>query len=129
MAWSQSYRQNGSDIVKHTFAWVSNASGAATVASTAVISGAIQRVVIIPSGTAAPTTLYDLTLTDSDSVDCLAGQGANMSATVTLNTCSGTPLKDGTTTSVIPMVVDSILTLNVTNAGDTKAGTVVVYVR
>lgn len=129
MPWVQSYRQNGTDIVKHTFTFVANGSGEATVASTLVISGEIVRVVIIPSASAAPTTLYDLTLTDSDSVDVLAAQGADMSATVTLNTCPGTPLKDGTTTSVIPMVVDSILTLNVTNAGSAGAGTVIVYVR
>lgn len=129
MPWVQSYRQNGTDIVKHTFTFVASGAGAATVASTVVISGEIVRVVIIPSASAAPTTLYDLTLTDSDSVDVLAAQGANMSATVTLNICPGTPLKDGTTTSVIPMVVDSILTLNVTNAGSAGAGTVIVYVR
>ena len=128
MPWTQSYRQNGTDIVKHTFTWTSAADGTATVASTQVISGEILRVVIDP-GAAAPTTLYDMTLTDSDSVDVLAAQGANLSATVTLNICPGTPLKDGTTTSVVPMIVDSILTLNITNAGDSKNGTVVVYVR
>jgi len=129
MAWSQVYRANGSDIVKHTFDWVSAADGTATLASGQAVSGKIERVVIIPSGSAAPTTLYDLTLTDVESVDTLAGQGANLSATVTLNICPGTPLKDGTTTSVIPMVVDGVLTLNVTNAGNAKAGSVVVYVR
>ena len=129
MPWSQSYRQNGSDVVKHTFTWVSDSGGAATVASDIAISGQIVRVVIIPSGTAAPTTLYDMTLTDSNSVDVLAGQGANLSATVTANVCPGTPLKDGTTVSVVPMVVDSVLTLNITNAGNAKAGTVIVYVR
>ena len=129
MGWSQVYRANGSDVVKHTFTWTSAADGTATVASDQAVSGQILRVVIIPSASAAPTTLYDLTLTDPNSVDVLAGQGANMSATATLSTCPGTPLKDGTTTSVIPMVVDGILTLNVTNAGDTKAGTVILYVR
>lgn len=129
MAWSQVYRQNGSDVVKHTFDWTSNGSGAATVASTLAVSGVIVRVVVIPSATVAPTALYDVTLTDADSVDVLAGLGANMSATVTLNTCPGTALTDGTTVSVVPMFVDSILTLNVTNAGASKAGKVVVYVR
>ena len=126
MPWAQSYRQNGTDIVKHTFTFVAVA-GVATVASTVAISGQILRVVIDP-GSPAPTNLYDMTLTDSDSVDVLAGRGADLSDTATTNICPGTPLKDGTTTSVVPMVVDSILTLNITNAG-TGVGTVVVYVR
>lgn len=129
MSWSTSYRENGSDVVKHTFEWVSDASGNATIPSGFAVSGYITRVVIIPSGSAAPTTLYDLTMTDEDGVDVLAGRGANMSATATLSMCPGTPINDGTTASVVPVVVDSILTLNVANAGNAKAGTVVVYVR
>lgn len=117
------------DVVKYTFAWTSDAAGAATVASPQKISGEILRVVTIPSATAAPTTLYDITLTDESSMDVLAAQGANLSATVTAHVCPGLPLKDGTTTSVRPIAVNDILTLNVTNAGDTKAGTVHVYVR
>lgn len=130
MGWSQVYRQNGSDVVKHTFPWVSDGSGNAVVASGLPVSGEIQRVVFIPSsGGTAPTALYDVTLTDSDGVDVLAGQGANLAASGNTHVCPGVPLKDGTTTSVVPVVVDSILTLNVTNAGAAKAGTVVVYVR
>jgi hypothetical protein len=129
MPWSQDYRENGTDVVKHTFDWVSAADGSATLPSGLAVSGQIQRIVIDPSGSAAPSTLYDLTLTDEDGVDVLAGQGANLSETTTTSFCPGTPLKDGTTTSTYPTVVDGILTLNITNAGDTKAGKVVVYVR
>lgn len=129
MAWSQAYRENGSDVVKHTFAWTSAADGTATVASGLAVSGQVQRVVFIPSATAAPTDLYDVTLTDADSMDILAGQGANLSTSTSSSVCPGIPFDDGTTTSVAPCVVDSILTLNVTNAGDSKAGSVIVYVR
>jgi hypothetical protein len=130
MPWTQSYRQNGSDVVKHTVTWLSDAGGSATVASGLPVSGKIVRVVIIPAGAPdAPTNLYDLTLTDSDGVDVLAGQGANALEATIWNLCPGTPLRDGTTVSVVPMVVDGVLTLNVTNAGDSKRGTVVVYVR
>lgn len=129
MGWSVSYRQYGTDIVKHTFDWVSDGSGNATLPSSIAVSGQIVRVVFIPSASAAPTSLYDVTLTDADSMDVLAAQGANLSATVTSHVCPGTPLKDGTTTSVLPLVVDSVLTLNVSNAGASKAGKVVVYVR
>lgn len=127
MPWVQSYRQNGTDIVKHTFTFVANGGGSVSQASGLPVSGEIQRVVIVP-GTPTPTALYDLTLTDSDGVDVLAGQGANVAAG-NVNICPGTPLKDGTTTGVLPMVVDSVLTLNVTNAGAGGAGSVIVYVR
>lgn len=129
MAWSVSYRQNGSDVVKHTFAWVSAADGSATVPSSIAVSGRIERVAFIPSASVAPTNLYDVTLTDADGFDCLAGQGANLSDSAKSHVCPALPLKDGTTTADYPITVDSVLTLNVTNAGDSKAGTVVVYVR
>lgn len=130
MPWSQSYRQNGSDVVKHTFDWVSAADGTATVPSTIAVSGAIARVVFDP-GSPAPTADYDVTLTDENGIDVLAGQGTNvtLSATVASHVCPGVPLKDGTTTGIVVPIVDGILTLNVTNAGNSKAGKVVVYVR
>jgi lysophospholipase L1-like esterase len=113
--------------IKHTFRWVSNVNGSVTINSSVPISGDILRVDIIPSTQDAPTNLYDVTLTDSDGVDVLAGQGADSSETATETVCVGVPLKDGTTTKTIPVVVDGTLTLNVTNAGDTKSGRVVVY--
>ena len=129
MPWSVVYRANDTDVVKHTFDWVSDGSGAASVASSVPVSGTILRVSFIPSATAVPTTLYDVVLNDADGFDVLAGQGANLSETTKTNVCPGVPLKDGATTSVTPMVVDSILTLVVSNAGASKAGKVIVYVR
>ena len=129
MAWSHDYRRNGTDVVKHTFDWVSDGSGNATLPSRLAVSGEIQRVVFVPSATAAPTSLYDVTLTDADGIDVLAGQGANLSASAASSVCPGVPLRDGTTVSVSTGVVDSVLTLNVSNAGASKAGKVIVYLR
>lgn len=129
MGWSMDYRKYGADIVKHVFEWTSDGSGNATVVSEVGISGAIARVVFIPSASAAPTANYDATLTDADSVDVLSGQGTNLSDTVSYSVCPGIPLKDGTTTSTILVIVNSVLTLNITNAGAAKSGKVVVYVR
>lgn len=128
MPWLQSYRQNGSDVVKHTFTFVADGSGNATVASGLPVSGEIKRVIIDP-GSPAPTALWDITLTDEDGYDVMAAQGANLDAALNAFICPGTPLKDGVTTSVVPMVVDSVLTLNVSNAGAGAQGKVVVYVR
>ncbi len=129
MGWSVSYRQNGTDVVKHTFAWVSAADGSATLASGSAVSGRIERVVIVPSASVAPSNLYDATMTDEDGIDVLAGQGANLSGSNASQVCPAVPLKDGTTTADYPATVDGILTLNITNAGDTKEGKVVLYVR
>lgn len=129
MTWSQSYRRNGSDVVKHTFEWESDALGAAAVPSGLPVSGRIERVVFVPSAVTAPTAAYDVTLTDSDGIDVLAGEGANLSETTASHICPGLSITDGTTLGVTPIVVDGILTLNVTNAGNSKAGRVDVYVR
>lgn len=129
MGWSVANRRNGSDVVKHTFDWTSDGSGNATVPSGVPVSGTIERIVVVPSASAAPTNLYDVTLTDADSVDVMAGQGANLAASGNSHVCPGVPLKDGTTTGVVPVCVDSILTLNVSNAGASKSGKIVVYVR
>jgi hypothetical protein len=127
--WAVEYRNDGSDVVKHTFNWLSNSNGTITLASGSEVSGAIQRVVFIPSAIAVPTDAYDVTLTDEHGIDVLAGQGANKSNVKTSTVIPGTPLKDGTTTTTVPTVVDGILTLNVTNAGNSNAGQVVVYVK
>lgn len=108
-------------------AWTSDSGGNATVATSAV-TGTIRRVTFVP-GTAGsqPTNAYDVTLTDEHGLDVLAGQGANLSNAANAHVAPGVPLKDGTTTSVVQPAVDGLLTLNVTNAGNAKSGTVVVY--
>lgn len=70
-----------------------------------------------------------MTLTDPDGINVLAGQGAGLVVPGNSHVCPGVPLKDGTTTSVVPIVVDGVLTLAVSGAGAAKSGTVVVYVR
>lgn len=127
--WSQIYRANDTDLVEDTFSWVSDVDGNSTLVSGLAVSGEIERVDFIPSASAAPAADYDVTLTDEDGIDVLGGQGANRSASAKSTVCPGTPLRDGTTVSTVPMIVDGLLTLNVSNAGDSKAGRVVVYVR
>jgi len=122
--------KNSRLISRYTVTWTSDASGDVNQSFVAngagLVSGSIKRVVINPGAT-APTALYDLTITDEQGVDVLAGQGANLSDTVTTEFSPGVALDDGTTTSVIPMVVDDILTFVVANAGNAKGGVVVLY--
>lgn len=124
---------NRQPVTKWTFAWESDASGDADLntqeAKLGFVSGTIERVVFIPDGTDAPTTLYDVKINDEDGLDVLGGQGADLSATVANQVQPGIPLTDGTTTSVAPVTVNNILDLVVSNAGNAKKGTVVLYLR
>ena len=129
-AYSNHQPNVGDCIRRYSGAWVSHTDGTVNNAFTEPIVGEILRVQFVPDGGGtAPTNLYDVTLTDANGQDVLAGQGANLSDTVTTNVCPGVPLKDGTTTSVRPMVVAETLTLVIANAGNGKGGKVVLYVR
>lgn len=122
------YRAADSDVVRITIDWTSHTDGTVTQAFPKAYSGIIERVVFNPGAT-APTDLYDVTITDDQGVDVLAGQGANLSTSATSHVKPGIPFKDGTTTSVAPVVIDDTLTLNITNAGSGKVGAIVVYLR
>lgn len=106
-------------VRKLTFAWTSSAGGAADGASTAAFDGAIIGLTTIPSGAAAPTVNYDITVVDADGHDVLLGAGANRSDTATEHVAG----------SSLAGVAGSQLTLHVTNAGNAKQGTVILYVR
>lgn len=97
--------------------WTSNGSGAATVVIDA-FRGFIRRFVTDPAAAAsAPTDNYDITITDANGADVLAGTGADRD---TANSESVVPAQ--------PILVDGALSLVVANAGDTKAGVVVLYI-
>lgn len=115
-------------IRKYTFAWTSDSSGNVSGTASDAISGTIVRVVTNPGAT-APTDNYDVVLNDADGIDVLAGQGANRDTADSEHFCPGVAFKDGTTTSIAPVVVDGELTLGVTNAGNAKQGELHLYVR
>jgi hypothetical protein len=116
--------------IRFALSWTSNASGDVSGTPTPVIVGTICKIEFVPAaGGSAPTTLYDVTLLDAAGVDVLAGQGANLSATVASSVIPGVPFKDGTTTSTGPCVVAEALNLVVANAGNAKSGQVIIYVR
>ena len=106
---------------KITFTWTSSAGGAADGATSGTYSGEIIRAVQVPdSGGTQPTDLYDVVLTDADGADVLHGLGANLSNAAATNKAA----KDG-----LGAVVNSVLTLAVTNAGNAKGGKTIVYLR
>lgn len=97
------------------FAWTSSAGGAADATTTDSYNGEVVEVLIIPGGT-TPSDLFDVTVTDANSVDVLLGQGANCSNANTTRVTGCTS------------VVASKLTLGVTNAGNAKTGTVIIHI-
>jgi hypothetical protein len=115
-------------ITKHAIAWVSDASGNAT-GDTPVIYGTIFRVAFVPSASAAPTDNYDVTLIDENGIDILSGQGANQDTSTASHVAPLIPATDGTTTTAVPPTVADALSLSVSNAGNAKQGSVVLYVR
>jgi hypothetical protein len=109
--------------------WTSSAGGSATVV-TDKLNGILLAVEPVPgTGTSQPTNLYDVTLTDEAGVDVLAGQGANLSNAAPSVFCPGVPITDGTSTSTLPRPISDVLTLNVSNAGNAKSGSVWLYLR
>jgi len=110
------------------FTWVSDATGDASGTTTAPISGLAYRAVFKPAiGSSSPSNNYDVVLNDSYGVDVLQGKGANLSNTIATDV--GVILTDGTDGNTVPVAVDDLLTLTVSNAGNAKGGVVVLYYR
>lgn len=107
-------------VKKIKFTWTSASDGTASGSTTFPYDGKVELLTTVPGTSgAAPSDNYDLTLTDSDGVDVLGGGGANRD---TANT-------EQVLGSSLGAVAGSLLTLNVTNAGDSKSGVVYVYIR
>lgn len=120
-----SEHQNHRVVRKITFAWTTNATGAAEI-QTGLISGNVVRACFIPgSGSSQPTNNYDVIIEDEDGIDVLQGTGANLG---NINATDVFPaLTNGTNGNSIPPAVDSKLTLLVINAGNAKSGTTILY--
>jgi hypothetical protein len=108
-------------VKRITWDWLSTDAGVVTSATTKTFDGEILAAVFIPdSAGTQPTNLYDVTITDSASIDVLAGLGADLSnaASVTKKHTDG-----------LSAVAGSVLTLNIANAGNAKGGIVHLYIR
>ena len=110
-------------IKKITFDWTSDdATGAVSSTSSQTYTGLVERAVFIPdAGGTQPTDLYDVVVNDSDGTDILHANGADLSNAATV-------LKSHVTDG-LGAVVNSTLSLAVTNAGNSKGGKVIIYVR
>jgi hypothetical protein len=108
-------------VKKIKFTWVSAADGSATGATVSPYDGRVIACIQIPdSGATQPTNAYDITVTDADGVNVLHGLGADLSNAATTYK---------TQEDKLGVVAGSVLTLNVTNAGDTMGGVTILYIR
>lgn len=104
---------------KIKFVWVSAADGTASGTTTNTYTGEIIRLVTVPDGVAAPTADYDVVINDEDTTDVLMGAGADRHTSNTEQVLA----------SSLGCVANDKLSLSITNAGDTKSGTVYLYIR
>jgi hypothetical protein len=121
---------NRSALTRYVTTWTSNSSGAASESVELNQPGELIGVTFVPGTSGSqPTNAYDVTANDAYGVDVLAGQGANLSNATATMVQPTIPAKDGTTTSTSPRPIDGAITVAVSNAGDTKGGTIVFWVR
>ena len=101
--------------------WVSDDTlGTASGTTEFVYDGKVELLTTVPAAAgAAPTDNYDVTLTDADGVDVLGGGGADRDTANTEQKVSAN----------LGVVAASKLTLNIANAGNSRGGTVYVYIR
>jgi len=110
-------------VKKITFDWTAGTgadAGLATKTTENFFSGEIIRLVTVPAAAPdAPDDNYDVVINDEDGTDTLMGAGANRD---TANT-------EQVLASSLGCVANDKLSLSITNAGDTKKGTVYLYLR
>ncbi len=100
------------------WAWTSATGGTVSQVTTEAFDGKLIVLVTDPGGT-APDDNYNVTVTDSNGLDVLAGKGLLRD---TANT-------ETVTEADLGAVANSVLTLVIDSAGDVKTGDVYLYIR
>ena len=121
-------------IKKYTILWTSHTDGTISNAlknanrNNIPFNGMLVRVTIIPgTSTEQPDDNYVLTLSDENSVDVLANQGAALDESNTTDFCPATAITDGTNPGSLPFAIAGALTLAGSGAGSQNQGTTVLY--
>lgn len=121
------YSQTRPGMKSVTWAWTSDASGDVSGTNTVYLSGQAIRFVTDPGAT-APTDNYDIVVNDQHGLDIAAGRLANRD---TANTEEAFPIQEvtiGANTYVVSgATFDGPLSLVVSNAGNAKQGTLVMF--
>jgi hypothetical protein len=110
---------NSGYLHKVKFTLLSTTAGSDSEVTTEQFNDMLMRVIITPDGGGtAPSAAWDVTVTDSDGGDVLAGLGANLSETAVTYKSSN----DG-----LGCVKSSALTCSATNMGEGKGATVTLF--
>lgn len=127
VAITEGYPDERYRLKKIVWAWTTDSANGAIVDATAAgainktsvkYSGEVVRLITDPGAT-APTDNYDVTILDDDGYDVLMGAGADRD-TANTEQVLGTSLG---------VVLDSYLRLNIANAGNSKVGKVILYIK
>lgn len=109
---------------KIKWAWTADGSGAMAASTTNAVTtkayvGKLQVLHTIgAAGSSAPTASWDLTIADQSSVDVTAGAGASRAAAT-----------EHTVAASLGAVANDTLTLAITGAGASNAGTTYLFIR
>jgi len=107
-------------VKKIKCAWTSDsATGAVSGTTTYGYSGRIIGAITVPDGVAAPDDNYDIAVTDSDGVDLALGALADRD---TANT-------EFVAEASMAGIASGTLTVSVTHAGNSKKGTLYLFIR
>ena len=120
MAGSVTITYSSHDTVKYVqWVWTSDGSGDMSGTDTADVNGRVLRWASNPSST-APSANYDIVVNDEDGIDIAAGGLANRHTSTSEQVLTGGDAKDGAAFA-------GKLSLVVSNAGDSKIGTLRMY--
>jgi len=109
-----------SSVKKIKAAWTSDdTTGAVSGTTTYPYSGKLIGAITVPDGTAAPSDNYDIAINDDDSVDVALG------ALIDRDTADTEYVAEASMAGV----ANSKLTIAITAAGNSKKGTVYLYIR
>ena len=108
--------------------WTSDDTTGAVSGTTRKISGELLKVVTDPGAT-APTADYDIAITDEEGADVLANCYDNLADRHTSNTETVDLFLTGAANVGARPVVCDVLTVAVTNAGNSKTGQIIIYYR
>jgi len=115
-------------VQKYSFDFLSDDAAGTASASTTRLNGVIGRVCFeSDAGGTQPDDNWDVTLTDDTGFDILVGAGANVDRSATQCIVPMIQDSDGTNQSVV--LIDDIIDLAVSNAGNAKGGIVHIYFR
>ena len=122
-------RETIGPINKDILTWTSGTNNNSVSASTTYyIRGQILRVLFAPTATSA-TNIFSITAKDGTGYDILEGRGADVASNAVKNITIGVPVVSDYVTNVIPMAVNDLFMVALTNCGVTNSGQIIIYSR